>query len=300
MKGQIRGFCARVKGQGRVTRCTGVRTVKSHSFGVFLMMCYYMGQKVTRAEFIRLMAIEKQLRNLKLNKPAYNGFEYKDWPIIRPISDGTDFVLENVHWEYIPPSVQDHEELPRYRQQYDWLNAKAENLFVNEKGKPSMWAEGALSGRCLFIVSYFFEWLHMPKYGVRGDKKGQLLKTTDKFPYCIRKKTQEEYFFIAGISRIWTNHLKGQSARTAALITTKANSVMEQIHNIKKRQPTMLTEELAWEWIQPGLSKERILEIAAYQLPPEQMEWWPVKKNVLKNPEPTKLHIYKQVPSIAA
>jgi putative SOS response-associated peptidase YedK len=263
-------------------------------------MCYYMGQKVTRAEFIRLMAIEKELRNLKLNRKAYNGFEYKDWPIIRPIEAGKDFVIENVHWEYIPGSFQDEHDLVRFRQQFDTLNAKAENLFVNEKGKPSIWADGAMNGRCLFIASYFFEWMHMPKYGVRGDKKGQLLKTTDKYPFCIRYNNKQEYFFIAGISRTWTNYDRNQSALTAALLTTKANSVMEQIHNTKKRMPTILPEHLAWEWIQSGLSKERIMEIASYQLPSEQLEFWTVQKNIFKVEDPTEKYIYKNLPAIAA
>jgi len=261
-------------------------------------MCYYMGCKVTRADYIRLKAIEKELRNLKLNRAAYNGFEYKDWPIIRPIEAGKDIVIENVHWEYIPASVQDEHDLVSFREQFDTLNAKAENLFKTERGKPSIWTEGALNGRCLFICSYFFEWVHMPKYGKRGDKKGQLLKTEDTYPYCIRRKANEEYFLIAGISREWTNHLRGQSALTAALVTTKANSVMEQIHNKKKRQPTILPEDLAWEWVQPGLSKERILEIAAYQMPSDQTDFWTVGKGILKSADPTKEHKYKGLPKI--
>jgi hypothetical protein len=37
-----------------------------------------MGCKVTLADYTRLKAIEKELRDLKLNRAAYNGFEYKD------------------------------------------------------------------------------------------------------------------------------------------------------------------------------------------------------------------------------
>ena len=257
-----------------------------------------MGCKVTRADFIRLKAIEKELRNLKLNRLAHNGFEYKDWPIIRPIENGKDIVIENIHWEYIPPSVLDEHDLIKFRDQYDTLNAKAENLFINERGKPSMWAEGALNGRCLFIASYFFEWRHFPKYGKRGENKGKLLKTEDTYPYLIRRKANEEFFLMAGISREWTNYLRGQTARTAAQVTVPANSIIAQIHNKKKRQPTILPEELAWEWIQPGLSKERILEIASYQMPSEQTDFWTVKKGFLKSASPTKVHIYKGIPPI--
>ena len=47
---------------------------------------------------------------------------------------------------------------------------------------------------------------------------------------------------------------------------------MEQIHNSKKRMPTILTEDLAWEWLFGNLDEERITEIARYQFPTEQME----------------------------
>ena len=41
----------------------------------------------------------------------------------------------------------------------------------------------------------------------------------------------------------------GETVDTCALVTTKANGLMEQIHNSKKRMPTILTSELAGEWI---------------------------------------------------
>jgi hypothetical protein len=69
-------------------------------------MCYYNKCKVTRAGFIRLKAIEKELKNLKLNRPVQSGFDYSDWPIIVPIHGGKDFEIKNVHWEYIPAFVK--------------------------------------------------------------------------------------------------------------------------------------------------------------------------------------------------
>lgn len=144
-------------------------------------MCYYNGCKVTRAEYIRLMAIEKELKNLKLNRPAQNGFDYKDWPIIKPIYGKHDFEIVNAHWEYIPPSIYDEFALQEARKMFTWLNAKGENLFVNEKGKLSMYREGALTGRCLVLSSGFYEWRHIQKIG----KRGQLLKATEKIPYRI-------------------------------------------------------------------------------------------------------------------
>src|SRR5690349_11736462 len=126
-------------------------------------MCYYNGCKVSRAEFIRLKSIEKELKNLTLNRPAQTGFDYRDWPIIKPTYDKKDIEIKNVHWEYIPESVYDEFALREARKHYSWLNAKGENLFVNEKGKISMYREGALTGRCLVLSSGFYEWRHIPK-----------------------------------------------------------------------------------------------------------------------------------------
>jgi hypothetical protein len=57
-------------------------------------MCTYNGCRVSRAEFIRLMSIEKELKNLRLNIPARNGFDYRDWPIIKPVAGGKDFEIK--------------------------------------------------------------------------------------------------------------------------------------------------------------------------------------------------------------
>ncbi|RTL60722.1 MAG: SOS response-associated peptidase [Sphingobacteriales bacterium] len=256
-------------------------------------MCYYNGSRVSRAEYIRLMGIEKELRNLRLNRPAQNGFDYRDWPIIKPLAGGKDFEIKEVHWEYIPSFIHDEHELKEARKMYTWLNAKSENLFVNDKGRPSMFREGALHGRCLFLSSGFYEWRHVPKIG----KKGQLLKATEKIPYYITTKRNDEYFFMAGISRVWENVSRGQSADTAAIVTTKANEMMEVIHNAKKRMPTILPESLAIEWLQGNISQRQIEGLGSYQFPVEQMEAWPVSKEFLKLDEPEKEFDYPELPA---
>lgn len=258
-------------------------------------MCTYNGCRVSRAEFIRLMSIEKELKNLRLNIPARNGFDYRDWPIIKPLDGGKDFEIKQVHWEYIPENVEDEMDLQRQRQYYTWLNARSENLFVNEKGKLSMYREGALTGRCLVLSTGFYEWYHKPRIGKIGQYKGEVLKSTDKFPYYITvKDNPDEYFFMAGVSRVWTNHSRGQSADTFAIVTARANELMHEIHNAQHRMPTILPEELAFEWIQDGLSEQRIKEIASYQLPSDKMMAWTIAKDFLKKADPTEPYHYPE------
>jgi putative SOS response-associated peptidase YedK len=199
------------------------------------------------------------------------------------------------HWEYIPASVQDEHDLKESRKYYTWLNARAESLLVNEKGKLSMYREGALHGRCLVLSSGFYEWHHKARIGKIGKYKGKELKGTDTFPYYITvKDNPEEYFFIAGVSREWTNHLRGQTADTFAIVTSPANEMMHEIHNAQHRQPTILPEELALEWIQDDLPMKRIQEIASYQLPADKMQAWTIAKDFLKQPDPTKYYEYPE------
>ena len=266
-------------------------------------MCYWQGCKVSRADYIRLMAIEKEVKNLRLNRPVQRGFDYRDWPIIKPIKGQKDFEIKEVHWEYIPPNIFNIEQLQNARRSLTWLNARSENLFVNDRGRQSMYREGALHGRCLVLSSYFFERRHIPKIG----KKGQVLKATEPIPYCISVK-EREYYFMAGVLREWENVERQQSADTFAIVTTKANALMQKIHNKKQlmnpqedpdpRMPTILPEELAYEWLFGNIDEDRIMEIASYQFPAEQMIAWPVDKYFDRIDDPANEVVYENLPPL--
>jgi putative SOS response-associated peptidase YedK len=258
-------------------------------------MCYYNHCKVTRAEYIRLMAIEKEIRNLLfLNRPAQSGFDFRDWPVIVPIQNGTDIEIKLMHWEYIPPTIIDADELKAARENITWLNAKQENLFVNENGRVSMYKEGATKGRILVLSSGFYEWRHIPKIG----KKGNPLKQTDRIPYHIKVNNNQEYFFMAGVSRVWYNMEMDQSAPTFAIVTTEANELMQKVHNTKKRMPVILPPHLAFEWLQKDLPEKRIKEIAAYQYNHEEMEAWPVAKGFESLDDPIAEVHYDNLPPL--
>lgn len=273
-------------------------------------MCYWQGVKVSRAEYIRLLAISKEVKNLRLNRPVQKGFDYKDWPVIKPIAGSKDFEIKEVHWEYIPEFISNVQQLQEARIMKTWLNARSETLFVNEKGRKSMYREGAQHGRCLVISSYFFERRHFPKYGKIGKYKGQLLKTTDSVPYCITLKERPEYYFMAGVLREWENVERQQSADTFAIVTTSAigHGLMDKIHNRElvldpladpdPRMPTILTEELAYEWIFGDLDEKRIKEIASYQFPDDKMYAWTVAKDFDRSDDPTKEIIYENIAAV--
>ena len=73
---------------------------------------------------------------------------------------------------------------------------------------------------------------------------------------------------------------------------------MKQVHNSKMRQPTILTEDLAWEWLFGDLSEDRITEIGKYQFPAEQMEVYTLPKDFREALDPTECFDYAELPAL--
>lgn len=70
---------------------------------------------------------------------------------------------------------------------------------------------------------------------------------------------------------------------------------MAKIHNSKKRMPTILPDNLSWEWMMEDLPEDRITELATFQLPQDLMEACSVQKDFLKAEDPTVPFIYDEL-----
>ena len=265
-------------------------------------MCYYNGVKVTRSEFIRLKSIEKAIAKYDfLDKPLHIGFNYGNIPVLKRTPGNEDFELTQMEWGFLPdgnkwPYIKTREQADKIRKgyvdekgkfaQYTFLNAVSEELLLKNK----IYRDAALNRRCLALSTGFYEWRHIyPPH----KKTGLPVKTAVKYPYHIGVK-EHEYFYIAAIWNPWTDEQTGEHVDTMAYVTTEANSLMAQIHNSKKRMPTILTEDLAWEWMFGDLSEDRILEIAKYQFPANQMEACTLPKDFLRAEDPTAPFIYPE------
>jgi putative SOS response-associated peptidase YedK len=246
-------------------------------------MCYYNGQKVTRTEFIRLKGIEKAIRNYNfLNVGVHNGFQYAPCAILVPSADGKDFDIVQAEWGYVPGYLKTRDEALMFRRKYTTLNFKSENLFVKEDGKRSMWADAAKNRRCLVLSTGIVESRHIPKIG----KKGQELKETTKYPYFVAVKGRD-YFYMPALYNEWLDPETSEFVNTVAIGITEANSLMRQIHNSKLRMPTILTEDLAYEWLFGKLSEERLSEIARTQIPSRMLEFCTIDPDYRTANEPT-------------
>ena len=96
--------------------------------------------------------------------------------------------------------------------------------------------------RCLVIVDGFYEW---------RENEGK------KYPYYIYLHNRDA-FALAGIWETWVNKETGEGRNTFSIITTRANNLMEKIHNTKKRMPVILKKEVEKNWLREDLSTDEI------------------------------------------
>jgi putative SOS response-associated peptidase YedK len=260
-------------------------------------MCYYNGVKVTREEFIRLKQLEKAVAKYDfLNRDLLIGFEYGHVPVLKRTDGAVDFDIVEMEWGFLPSYIRTREDALKMRMGYKdsngafkppmlTLNAVSEELLLPNK----IYRQAALERRCLVLSTGFYEWRHVfPK----NKRTGLPVKTAVKYPYHITVR-DKGYFYMAGIWQAWTDKATGETVDTVSIVTTKANSLMAQIHNTKQRMPTILTEDLGYEWLLGDLSEERITEIATTQLPSEQMDAITIAKDFRAALEPTAAFEYE-------
>lgn len=213
-------------------------------------MCYYNGQKVTHAEFIRLKGIEKLVASYGfLATDLHDGFAYGNIATLQPIPGKQDFDMVQMEWGFIPDTwfgkpLDTRAKVDAWRRGYKdpsgkfvpgviTLNAIGEEMLLKNK----IYRDSALNRRCLVLSSGFFEWRHYYPLSKRRDKiTGELepVKTCIKIPHYITVKDQP-YFYMAGIYKPWTDKETGETVNTVSICTTAAPAghLMAKVHNSK-------------------------------------------------------------------
>jgi len=270
-------------------------------------MCYHISFEVKLESITDIfpdLVVDPQLQ-MEFSTAAYiNGFDHKMHPVmVTSRKDGKRHLAPMI-WGFLPNWVKNYEEANKmwnggydekgkYKPGIITLNAIGEEMFE----KP-MYKDAAQNRRCVIFVDGFYEWHHHFPMSKKGDKR---LKTAIKYPHHIFiKDNPYPFMMFAGIWNPWrhtevnkeTGEVEELVTPTFAVVTTKAIGKLALIHNSKEREPVILTKELAEEWIQDGLSKERILEIAAHQYPDEMIEAYPVHKDFQQNNDPKTQHAY--------
>ena len=105
---------------------------------------------------------------------------------------------------------------------------------------------------------------------------------------------------MAGLWQPWTDKATGEYVETFAIVTTQANALMQQIHNSKKRMPTILTDDLAWEWLFGDLDEQRVSAIAQFQYASNEMEACTIAKDFREALDPAEPFMYEDLPALTA
>ena len=244
-------------------------------------MCNYNGIKINKAATLELFQRKKTLQEME--RALQSGFDYSDWPIVKPYTNN-DWNVEMAHWEFVAPWTKSAQALKENRKKYATLNATSERLLESK-----LFREAALKRRCLVLSSGFYEWRH---YQPAGAKK----PITYPYHLTIASETAMPLFFMAGIYQPTVDFETGEVKDSFAIITTAANSLMSQVHNLKKRMPTILPLHLAEEWLHPTLPEERITAIASYQYPSNEMRAHTIRKDFRTTPNPGEHFDYPELP----
>lgn len=130
---------------------------------------------------------------------------------------------------------------------YKMINARAETL----DEKPSF-KKPFKEKRCLVLANGFYEW-----------KKAD---TKTKIPYFVRLKNKKP-FALAGLWDKWEK--EGEDLNTFTIITTDANTLMEEIHD---RMPVILNRKDSFKWLDPELKDSAELKDMLVPYPSDEME----------------------------
>jgi putative SOS response-associated peptidase YedK len=164
--------------------------------------------------------------------PLVSGFTF---PLMPVVAEGE---IRLMHWGLIPSWIRSSEEAKEIRTKT--LNARCETL----TSRPSF-SDSFLHRRCLIPATGFFEWQH------RGDHV---------VPFFISLKGQSVFSF-AGIFDSYQPPGAEEAIRSFSLLTTRANSMMEQIHNAKKRMPVILTQDAEALWLNTSSEPDTLLSL---------------------------------------
>jgi putative SOS response-associated peptidase YedK len=186
-------------------------------------MCYTVRIDLTREELERRFGA-KFLESGDFNTGTrINAFSFPVLPVI--CSDKPD-EIRLYRWGLIPYWVKDLKNAEEIRTKT--FNAKAETIAEKPSFRNSLKRK-----RCLVPVNGFYEWQTLEKL---------------KIPYYITVKGQP-IVVLAGLYDQWSNRETGEIINTFTIVTTRANPMMEEIHNLKKRMPVILSPEFENKWL---------------------------------------------------
>lgn len=184
-------------------------------------MCYRTKLNAKISEIER--AFEAAFAEPELYVPTeeINAFDFLKTPVIIDAAPGEILFYQ---WGLIPFWAK-NDQIKK-----STLNAKIETAAE----KPAF--RDSVENRCLIVANGYYEWQWL-------DSKG---KNKQKF---LIEPVDQDVFAFAGIYSIWKDPSVNEEIGTYSILTTEANELMSEIHNMKKRMPVLLHKKDHKSWL---------------------------------------------------
>jgi putative SOS response-associated peptidase YedK len=192
------------------------------------------------------------------DSPHYhlNGFAH---PNMLVIPQEKANVLAPGVWGIVPSNKNSSEIKDYYKEAVKYgggLNGQSEKIFSHY-----LYREAAMSKRCIIPVSGFFEpHDHLKK----------------KYPFYISQK-EKKPLALAGIYSVIDTYI------TFTILTKPASPLFAKIHNLKKRQPVILNDDVIDNWLLPELSQDDIKELVNANYPESKLEAYSISKDLFSS-----------------
>ena len=192
------------------------------------------------------------------DKPNYhhNGFSHPNLLVIP--QERSDLLAPGV-WGIVPKNKSEDDIKPYHKEAVKYgggLNARSEKVFQH-----FIYRDSIMENRCIIPVSGFYE---------PHDQKG------DKYPFYF-KDNENKPLALAGLYTLIDTNI------TFTILTKEASPLFAKIHNKKNRQPILLDETYAHNWLSTDLNEADIRDILHYNYPEETLKVYPVSRDLFKN-----------------
>ncbi len=205
-------------------------------------MCFTVNVNIIREELEERYGAE--LIDHDKYRPSYYYHAYS-LPLMPVVCSDDPSLLRLFRWGLIPSWAADENEANEIMMKT--FNARSETVDT----KPAF-REAFASRRCLIPVKGFFEWQQI------GGRK---------IPWYISLH-DEDIFSLAGVWDSWSMK-GGVTLNTFSVLTTRANELMAEIHNTRKRMPVILPAAAEKIWLKEKLEKvsaEALMEPVASEM----------------------------------
>ena len=220
-------------------------------------MCFHTSQTKKTTELENRYDVKLADESIReyFDVPRYhmNGFAH---PNMLVIPQEKSNVLAPGVWGIVPSNKSKEDIKPYFKEAVKCgggLNARSEKVFQHFIYRGSI-----MENRCIIPVSGFFE---------PHDHKG------DKYPFHFKDK-ENKLLALAGLYTVIDTFI------TFTILTKDASPLFAKIHNKKNRQPIILDDINAHNWLSTDLIENDIKDILKFTYPEEKLDAYSVSRDL--------------------